>query len=520
MTVSGPVIESGTVVVADGLVRAVGTDVPIPPEAWVIDGHGLTVYPGLMDGLSNLGLQAGDGGSGGSPRAGGGGSPLDRPTAATEPAEGPEDRPATTPWKSAADELTDADDRLERWREGGFTTALSVPSEGIVTGQGAVINLGGEPEEMVVKAPAALRINLRPVGSLLRGYPGSLFGVISYVEQLFLDADNYTRATATYEAQPAGRPRPRYDRTLHPVQRSVAEGWAVLIPGDEPREIRRAVELGEQLGVRTVVYGGHGGYAVADELAAKGVSVLVNLKWPERTTDADPEAEESLRTLEMRANAASTPAALHEAGVPFAFYSGGLATPRQTLRNARKAIDAGLTEEVAVRALTLGAAEIYGVADRLGSVEPGKIADLLVADGGLFDEGTKVKMVFVDGRKYEVQEASRPTEPPAVELGGKWSLTVQTPRGVQESTLDLAQAEDGSLSGTLVGSRGEAEVTDGWVSGKKFSFTVTFSRGGRSFESTYTGALEGERMKGTVSFGRFSAEFTGERPEEGEGGGR
>ncbi len=507
ITVSGPVIENGTVVIANGLITAVGGNVEIPPEAWVIDGMGLTVYPGLFDALTDIGLLETGGG-----RAGIGAVEADAPTGGgASMSEGPGDRPATYPLRAAAEALTTDDARIENWREEGFTTVMTIHDDGFVTGQGAVIGLGaGDPQEMVVRAPAALRLNLQaPRGT--EGYPGSLFGVIAYQKQLFLDADHYTRALAADRARPAGLDRPAFDATLEPIGRAVAEGWPVLIPGDEPREILRALDLGAELGVRTVVYGGKGGYEVAGELAEAGVPVLVNLKWPEPSRDSDPESEESLSSLREQAWTPSTPKALHDAGVRLAFYSGGVASPRDALEGVRKAVDAGLPEDAALRALTLGAAEIYGVADRLGSVERGKLANLVVADGGLLDKGTTVKMVFVDGRKYEKREPERPGEAPAADLSGTWTLTVESPRGTQESTAVLTMAEDGTLSGTVRRQRGEGSVTEGWVSGERFSFTVAMTMGERWMEAVYTGTVEGDEIEGSVSFGRSPSEFRGTR---------
>ncbi|HSG80920.1 MAG TPA: amidohydrolase, partial [Gemmatimonadota bacterium] len=204
VTVSGSIIEGGTVVIANGLIAAVGTNVTVPPEAWVIDGEGLTVYPGLIDGLTDVGLPQPEAGAGARAADGTGGAQAAAP-------QGPEDRPATFSWRAAADDLTTDDSRIASWREGGFTTVMSVPSDGLVTGQGAVLDLrNGRAEEMVVKTPAALRLNLSS-GRGFRGYPGSLFAVIAYHRQLFLDAGRYAQAMSADRARPAGLDRPTYD---------------------------------------------------------------------------------------------------------------------------------------------------------------------------------------------------------------------------------------------------------------------------------------------------------------------
>jgi imidazolonepropionase-like amidohydrolase len=142
--------------------------------------------------------------------------------------------------------------------------------------------------------------------------------------------------------------------------------------------------------------------------------VLVSLKWPERPKDPDPDAEQSVRELRFRDRAPGTPAALAKAGAKFAFYSEGLAGPKEIFKAVKKALDAGLAPDAALRAFTLDAAGILGVSDRMGSIEPGKIANLIVTDGELFNEKTKVKHVFVDGRWFEIHEA-----PPGEKSGDK-----------------------------------------------------------------------------------------------------
>jgi hypothetical protein len=238
----------------------------------------------------------------------------------------------------------------------------------------------------------------------------------------------------------------------------------------------------------------------------------VNLKWPEAEKDADPEDKASLRTLQFRDRAPSSPAALAKSGVKFAFYSGGITAPKDALKAAKRSIDAGLAPDAALRALTLSPAEIFGVADRLGSIENGKIANLVVTDGDLFDEKTKIKMVFVDGRKFEVREPEKPKDPPKGDISGKWKLSYTTPEGPEESTADLTMDKDGTITGTITSKRGTASVISGYLSADKFSFTINFPIEGSPADVTFSGTFDGTSLKGNISVQSFSFEFTGVKP--------
>ncbi len=502
--VSGPPVENATIVVSRGLIAAVGKDIAIPPEAWVIDGKGLTVYPGLVDAFTDVGIPA-------APAASGESSPR----GSQERARGPEDRPYSTPWRTAADEVSLSDKRIETWRNGGFTTVVSAPKSGIFPGQAAVLDLAGERAgDLVVKSPVAIPVAFQTSGGFGGGFPSSIMGVLAYVHQVWLDTDWSNKAQTTYEKNPRSVARPRYDRTEAALADALEDHALVLIPANNSIQLRRALEFVDRWNVHGAVYGGQMAYEVAPEIAAKKLSVLVNLKWPEAEKDADPEDKPSLRTLRFRDRAPSSPAALAKAGVKFAFYSGGIAAPKDALKAAKKAIEAGLAPEAALRALTLSPAEIFGVADRLGSIENGKIANLVVADGDLFEEKTTIKMVFVDGRRFEIREPEKPKDPPKGDLTGKWKLSYVTPEGPDESTADLTMEKDGAISGTLTSKRGTASIISGYLSVDKFSFTINFPIGGSPADVTFSGTFDGTSLKGNISVQGFSLEFTGVKPTD------
>jgi imidazolonepropionase-like amidohydrolase len=401
--VSGPVIENGTVVVAKGLIQAVGSSVTIPPEAWVIEGKGLTVYPGLIDAGTTVGLGEDGGGDAG---RGKGGAPSGAPVL------GPEGRPGTSPWRVVADEVKTDDKRIENWRSAGFTTTLTVPQGGIFPGQAAVLDLAGNRAgDYVVRVSATVPVSFKPAGGFF-GFPDSLMGTIAYVRQVYDDTTWYSQAEPAYEANPTKSERPAYDRTQVVLNEAAKRNEIVMLPANNSVQILRALRLADEWKLRAVLYGGQQGYEVADALAAKKMPVLVSLKWPERGKDADPDAEQTLRELRFRDRAPGTPAAFAKAGVKFGFYSDGLPGPKDILKNAKKAIDAGLSSEAALRAFTLDSADILGLGDRMGSIAPGKIANLVVTDGDIFNEKTKVKHVFVDGRWFQIHEEAKPPEKP------------------------------------------------------------------------------------------------------------
>ncbi|HEY3937253.1 MAG TPA: amidohydrolase family protein [Bryobacteraceae bacterium] len=412
--VSGEDLPKATILLRDGLIQDVGANLPIPADAWVIDGSGLTVYPGFIDGLSNWGLP-------GTPptstaRAGTGAASSSTPSTTAAPrSHGPEDRPQTYSYERAADLVTPSDHRLEAARAAGFTSAATFPDRGIFEGLGALIDLAGERgRDMVIAQPIGQQITFR-VGGLSRGgFPSSLMGNIAYVRQLYLDLDQYQKAKQIYAANPSGNRRPEYDHALE----GLAESPRVLLPAEEMQQIDRVLNFGWELKMPFVLYGLHEAYRSMDELKQANVPLLVSLEWPERPRDADPNEAPNYRELEMRDKAPAVPGMLAKAGLKFGFYSDGVDTAPGLKSALKKAIDAGLPRADAIRALTLSVAEIYGVADRVGSIDRGKIANLVVTKGEAFDEKSSVEYVFIDGKEFQPSKEIQQPPPSSANSGG------------------------------------------------------------------------------------------------------
>ncbi len=400
MTVSGEDLPKATVLLRNGLIEDVGAQVSIPADAWVIEGAGLTVYPGFVNGLSNWGLASAATARGTTATAAG--------PAAEPRTHGPEDRPQNYSYERAADSVTPSDSKLEAARAAGFTSSATFGERGIFRGLGAFINLAGERgRDMVVAEPIGQEISITRSAGFGRGFPSALMGYLSYVRQMFLDLGQYQQAKALYAANPVGLQRPEYDHTLEGLE----ESPRLLMPAVESQQIERMLAFAPELKKPFVLYGLHEGFRDIDLLKQSNVPLLISLKWPEKPKDGDPTEVPSYRELELREKAPGVPGMLAQAGVKFGFYADGVDSAADLKKAVKRALDAGLKRPDAIRALTLTPAEMYGVADRTGSIAKGKIANLVVMKGEAFDEKTTVEYVFVDGVQFKPSKESQQPPP-------------------------------------------------------------------------------------------------------------
>ncbi len=371
----------------------------MPGDADVIEGRGLTVYPGLID-LGNT--RAAD-------------QPVPQPPAVRTSAE-------LERWKRtqilkpqfrAADAVKVDDAELTKLAAAGITSVLAIPSGDVISGQSALVNVAAPPDDpqignivegrrglVVVKNPVAFHVSFpdRPRAGG-NAYPESLMGVIAFVRQSFVDAQHYALA------------KQRDDPTLEAMQPAIERKVPVAFEANEARQILRALKMAKELNLDPIVTGSLEANEVAVELKAQNARVVYSLNYPQRPRTLAPDADEPYHTLRERADAPKVPGELAKAGVPFAFSTSGLSDPRDFVKNASKAVKAGLSEDAAIRSLTLGAATIAGVDDRLGTIARGKVANLVVTDGNLFDEKTKITRVFVEGRAVCVGSSRQQPRP-------------------------------------------------------------------------------------------------------------
>ncbi len=390
VTASGPDIENGTVVIRGGKIEAVGTNVAAPAGAEEINAQGLTVYPGMIDLGTSIGLvEISSGGPGG----------VD----ASEVGD-------INPNAQAITAVNPHSAYVNVARVEGVTSVATLPLGGLIAGQAAFINLDGTTAaEMAVVPSAALVINYPRVSTtsfdaLFNPQEGNLNEAVTtrdrQLEQLrkvLRDAEAYGRAQDAY-ARDARLPRPDRDVVLASLVPYVRGERPVFFRANRETEIRGAVRFAEELRLKPVILGGGEAWKVTAFLREKNVPVILT-----NILDLPPREDDPYDTNYAAA------AKLQQAGVRFCISSGSAG---QFVRNlplyAGMAAAFDLPRAEAVKAVTLYPAEIMGVADRLGSIAPGKAANLIVTDGDLLDARTHVRHLFIAGRRLPL--TSRHTE--------------------------------------------------------------------------------------------------------------
>lgn len=510
--VSGATIERGTVVIRDGLIAAVGANVTPPADARVIDGNNLTVYPGLIDSYTNLGLPD----AGPSPSPAGGFGFFQAPPRPSPGGPNSTQPVGLQPEVMVDDVIRPGGNEIDSARNVGITTALTLPRSGIWMGQSALINLAGEtPQQMIVRSPVAMHVSFTP---LRGGYPGSLMGVFAALRQMLLDAQRYRESLQIYERAPRGIRRPDIDKSLAALLPVLDGRMQVVMFANSEREITRSLDLAEEFKLRAIIAGGREADRVAERLAKQNVPVLLSLNLPRRTTAALPEADpEPLRVLRERVEAQQTAGRLARARVKFAFQSGSM-NMSDLHTNAGRVIANGLSSEDALRAFTMWPAEIFGVTNQLGSIETGKIANLIIARGNLFERGTRVTQMFIDGRPVDLRTSPASGGETRPNLDGSWAVVINTGQNSINATLNI-EHEGEVIRGVMQGPAGSRNIANASISATgDIRFTVPMDLGGETREATFTGTLSGNEIRGTVNVeGRPPVPFTATRETPGGG---
>ena len=380
-TVANGVIENGTIVFENGIITAVGADVAIPAGAQVVDVAGKHIYPGLIDSYSSVGLAE---------------------IGAVDVSNDTNELGMFNPNVRAEVAVNGESRHIGTTRTAGVLVTLTTPGGGLISGLSSAMNMEGWTwEEMSLKGAAALNVNWpNPNPRQFRGFGGPGGGqgqrgptyeeLVQMLKGFFADARAYRDAVAAGQTV---RSDSRYEAMFPALNGDIP----VVVNADGVAQMNDAITWAEDEGIRLVIRGGSDALYIADRLVANDIPVILT------STMAAPG-----RDWEAYDGAYTTPARLHEAGVKFAISGGsGSAYTNRLQWEAGVAVAFGLPEEEAVRAVTLNAAEMMGIADRVGSLETGKDATLLITTGNPLDTMSDVEQAYIQGRELDMMDIHR-----------------------------------------------------------------------------------------------------------------
>jgi imidazolonepropionase-like amidohydrolase len=470
----GQVIERGTIVVRDGVIEAVGAEIPIPADARTIDLAGKTAYAGLVDAFTELTIAA-------------------DPTSAGAPHWNPQ----ITPQLSAAEHYQ-ADDGLNaKLRSQGIGARLVAPGgTRIIKGQSAVVSTGPlDRSRAILREGVGQHFRLTVSFNTSRdNYPNSPMGAVALARQTLLDAAWYKEAQSAWERS-TSLPRPERNDALAALAACAAGQQPAFIDAANEEFVLRADRFAREFGLAAVIRGSGREYRRLDEIKATGRTVIVPVNFASAPAVATIEEalDVSLQQLMHWDIAPENPARLEAAGVPIVLTTYGLRDPATFLAAVRTAVERGLPAERALAALTTSPAKLVGLENRLGKIAPGMLGNLVIADGELFAKKSKLLETWVDGQRFEL------AKDPPIDPRGTWQLEL---KGADDRVLRLSLKLTGSAkepSGTLrKGSSDEAAAEKGSEI-KLASAAVTDAQLALRFEAKELGQEGPARATATLS---------------------
>ncbi|NIW35567.1 MAG: amidohydrolase family protein [Gemmatimonadetes bacterium] len=500
--VDGNRTDSVTLVIRNGLIAAMDRGLAVPPDARLLEGDSLYVYPGLIDGDGEADFEFPE-------------VEIDRGQVASW--DPPRRVQGFSPSQRVVDYLSSTGEDVADQRQAGIVAAAIIPGDRVMPGRGATLIFRRNadlPAELIAEPVIGPAMYLSGAQGV---YPATLFAVIAFYRQSFENARNYQAKKQAYSRNDRGVEPPKWDPDLEVMLDLMAGRAPAFFAADNGRDIQRVLMLAEEYGFRPIIVGGDEAWKVADELRAAEVPVLVSLDFPEPKrwkpaeddgTNGDDELDAAALAEKQEIEAIYANAGrLAEAGVRFALTSEG--GDADLLEGARKAIEYGLSEAAALRALTATPASLFGL-ERLTRIEQGGAATFIVTDGPLFAEDTEIRYTFVEGELERVKEgAAAGGEPPTVDITGTWDFEIDAEGQIIAAKMTVEQ-EGADFEGTMQTPFGEARVRDGVVSGNKISFTIVVETG-EPMEVTAEGTVEGEEASGTGESPDGSFTWTAER---------
>jgi hypothetical protein len=499
----GQVLESHQLILKNGLIDAVGKNLTVPAEAMVISADSLFAYPGFIDAFSFTGIPK---------------TENKDQQKVNDPGNPPDDIAGITPQKSVAETYKTGDKSIGDMRSVGFTMSNVSPRGLMLPGKTSLLlHLDEDLDKVSFKKDVAMTAQFTTNRSV---YPSTVIGVMSKFKDLYKNSEILGASHEKYMMNPSGLQRPLYKKeewALFPVTQ---KKLPVFFVASSSNQVFRALELKKELGFSMVLVDVKQAWAALPELKKHGVLTALSLELPEEIKDKSKEESKDSTSVKKQISAeemdfekkkiqsykqhVGQAAEFEKAGLPFSFSALNV-KPQDIPKNIRRMVKEGLSEKAALEALTTNPATLLGVSSSMGTIEKGKVANIVVTEKNFFDEKSKIKYVFVDGKMFEIitQKSDKKgnEEVGKGPLVGVWSFTVEMGAQSQKGTMTISgKPEKYSISLTTDDKPDESESAyDIKVQDKIVTFSLSTDADGSSITLDFELNFEGNVFSGEVS---------------------
>ena len=496
----GSIIEYGSILVENGIIKQVGKNLSEPNDALILSADSLHVYPAFIDALSHTTIKKKEDG--------------DRPNVKF-PGAPPDDVAGITPGKSAFDDIDADSGDIKSLRGLGFGISHVAPRGRMLPGQTAVISLSGKTKnEILLKENLANFTQLRSARGV---FPSTMIGVLTKFRELYKQAEGANIHLTKYNTSPVGMQRPSYSDAITAMIPVTKKKQKVFFKAESAKDVHRVLALKKELGFDLVLTDVKQVYPVIDKIKAYNVPVMVSLDLPEKPEenkdedkdDGDTKSEEltdeEMEQLKERKAKAykdyvGQVSLLDEAGITFGF-SWIKAKPKKLQENMQTLIENGLSEETALKGLTTVPAQILGISNIAGTAEKGKMANLIISTAPIFEKDTKIKFMIVDGEvfEYEIKKKKKKTSSEEeIEIAGTYSYEIEQ---FNASGSLIVSKEDDSYKVILTDADDGDELLAKNVTrdGNNLAFDLKVEEDGFSMDVSVSIDFEEDDFEGNVS---------------------
>lgn len=493
----------GSVIIRNGIIEAVGSDIAIPWDAKIIEMDSMYLYPGFIAAISHVGLKDEDNKK-----------KEDKPES---PGQATFEQAGITPQNDVIRSFDFNSKSIAGMRKAGFGICHTVPKGYIIPGQGAIVSLkeGSGNDDLILDKNHSMYMSL----STKRGvFPSTLIGAMSRLREIHKNTGLYQKNIELYHSNPNGIERPVSSTVYDAMHGVYNKEQPVYFKAEQPKEIHRALSMNNEFGYRMILSNIKLVSPII-ELLPSDSPVLLSLDLPkeiieERDDEKDKKRDENELTPEQKRlmerkkesyNSYMTQAKiLDDRGIEFSFAYTDIKSG-DILSSVRRLVKAGLKEESALKALTTQPAQMLGISAMAGTVEKGKLGNLVVFDKPMFYEKSAIRYVLVEGQITEMEKKKKSeNKKSSGELGnitGAWRFTVDVPEDEQVGNL-FFEPDGDSYKVRLEADEDPGEFEDGKnveIKGNFMTFDMTIDNDGYPMNVSFDIKFEGDFLEGTVT---------------------